>query len=89
MFTRAPKHIEAWLVMAAMLAATAWYARPQLEHCLRALRRLAPMDLAVLGGQQTMGCRPTHWITPACSWAVPFVGGVGLAGPMAVPRVCL
>jgi len=65
--TRA-QHLEARLVLAAMLAATAWYAKPQLGHRLRALRRLAPM---VLGGQQTMGCCPTHWITPACAGQSP------------------
>jgi len=31
--------LEAWLVLAGMLAALAWYARPQLAYLLGALRQ--------------------------------------------------
>ena len=40
MSSNASRQLEAWLVLAGMLAALAWYARPQLAYLLGALRRL-------------------------------------------------
>jgi len=43
------KQLEAWLVLAGMLAATAWYVRPQLEYSLGLFRFLAQL-VGVWGG---------------------------------------
>ena len=40
MSSNATSRLEAWLVFAGMLAATAWYARPQLVYSMAAVRYL-------------------------------------------------
>ena len=50
MSSNATRRLEAWLVLAGMLAAMAWYARPQLDYSLQALRQLAHWAFAALGG---------------------------------------
>jgi hypothetical protein len=49
MSTNAARRPEAWLVLAGMLAAMAWYASPQLAYSLKGLRELAQLALAALG----------------------------------------
>ena len=39
------RRLEGWLVLAGMLAAMAWYARPQLSYSLDLLRYLARLVL--------------------------------------------
>jgi hypothetical protein len=46
MSSNGSKRWEAWLVLAGMLAAMAWYARPQLFYSLDLLRRLASLIFA-------------------------------------------
>jgi len=50
MSSNATKRLEAWLVFAGMLAAMAWYAKPQLAFSVAALRELARLALGALGG---------------------------------------
>ena len=38
MLTNGTRRLEAWLVLAGMFAAMAWYARPQLAYSLTMLR---------------------------------------------------
>ena len=42
--------LEAWLVLAGMLAALAWYAKPQLVYTLVGFQYVADAFRAVLGG---------------------------------------
>jgi len=50
MSSNATRRLEAWLVLVGMLMAMAWYARPQLDFSLQALRLLAHWVFAALGG---------------------------------------
>jgi hypothetical protein len=43
MSSNATRRLEAWLVFAGILAAMAWYARPQLAYSLGALRYLVEL----------------------------------------------
>ena len=44
------RRLEAWLAFAGMLAAMAWYARPQLVHSLATLRYLLALVFPAAGG---------------------------------------
>ena len=50
MSSNGSRRLEAWLVLAGMLAAMAWYARPQLPYSLAALRYLVVQLLGAGGG---------------------------------------
>ena len=50
MSSNGSRRLEAWLVLAGMLAALAWYARPQLAYSLQGLRGLAQVFLDAVGG---------------------------------------
>ena len=50
MSSNATRRLEAWLVLAAMLAALAWYAKPQLGYTLVGFQYVADAFRAVLGG---------------------------------------
>ena len=50
MSSNATRRLEAWLVFAGMLAAVAWYARPQLVYTLQLLRLLVALALAPASG---------------------------------------
>ena len=50
MSSNATSRLEAWLVFAGMLAATAWYAWPQLIYSMAALRYAADWLLGGGGG---------------------------------------
>jgi len=45
MSSNGTRSLEAWLVLAGMLAAMAWYARPQLSYSLDLLRYLARLAI--------------------------------------------
>jgi hypothetical protein len=50
MSSNATRSLEAWLLLAGMLAAMAWYARPQLAYSLTTLRYLVVQLLGARGG---------------------------------------
>ena len=50
MSSNGSKRMEAWLVLAGMLAAMAWYARPQFAYSLTTLRYLVVQLLGARGG---------------------------------------
>ena len=50
MSTNAARRLEAWLVFSGMVAAMAWYARPQLAYSLAALRYLVELMPGTGGG---------------------------------------
>jgi hypothetical protein len=50
MSSNGSRRLEAWLVLAGMLAAVAWYARPQLEYSLVLFAFLAQLASGWGGG---------------------------------------
>ena len=48
MSSNASRRLELWLVLAGMVAATAWYARPQATYLLVSLRQLLQLAVSSL-----------------------------------------
>ncbi len=50
MSSNATRHLEAWLVFAGMLAAMAWYAKPQLVYTLQMVRSIIELTFGPASG---------------------------------------